>query len=478
MAPQQKQPPYYQSSFISNDKTRVLFTADGAPYVICDSDEAFQNPTTPKETTPELANAQLNLNLGQTFISRGESNSSILLFIKLLDLVFVQWWDGWLCALYARFVPLSVRRCIVFAAWCTYRAVHAYTLGRTTGLHASQSLDYHALTTALWWSRFVPVPPRRMRFSLSQLNACTPNVVESAVTTVRHEMILTDGVPLTQTDHCVVTGLYLHSGDGAANVSAANTNSKTIFWIYGGAYLAGDAVGNSSAADWIGRRANKHVFVPTIRLAPEANLDDVLWDACLAYKYLCQSVDPNNIVVLGISSGAAIAVRLLQLIAEQKRNEELMPSYLSTVVKGLKMPQSAVLFGPYIDYTMPKKGSFLHYAKHDLIVNEAVQDYGLPYLEKFIPNGRRREYSPVYRSMQGLPPLCVVVSEHECVYDMTIELVNQARQAGVPVTVGVWKYMCHVFSLLWAFCPEGALSMEFVCDWIRAQESTDARACE
>ena len=72
--------------------------------------------------------------------------------------------------------------------------------------------------------------------------------------------------------------------------------------------------------------------------------------------------------------------------------------------------------------------------------------------------------------MEGLPPLCVVVSEHEAVYDMTMEMVNRARGQGVNVTVGVWKYMCHVFSFLWGFVPEGRHSMLFVSNWLNQQQ--------
>ena len=73
--------------------------------------------------------------------------------------------------------------------------------------------------------------------------------------------------------------------------------------------------------------------------------------------------------------------------------------------------------------------------------------------------------------MEGLPPLCVVVSEHEAVYDMAMALVNRARAQGVAVTVGVWKYMCHVFTLLPSMLPEGDQSLQFACDWIREQTS-------
>jgi len=312
--------------------------------------------------------------------------------------------------------------------------------------------------------------------------------VESKVERIDYGMTrhLKGTIPSQQKDHTTVKGLYLYS----SSLSKKQEDPYVIFWLYGGAFLSGDVEGNSSSADWIGRQCSVQancgvdVFLPEFRLAPEANFDDVLWDVSLSYRYLLQirGVNPNKVLFLGISSGAALCVRLMQLIAEYQRGEDLLPSYLSTILEAndksgkedralLHMPKAAVLFGPYVDYTIhDTNGSFHHYAKHDLVVNESVQEYGLPYLDTFIPRGySRKEYSPVYRSCVGLPPLCVIVSEHEAVYDMTIGLVNNARSCGVPVTVALFKYLCHVFPFLWAFVPESKISMDFVVKWICEQ---------
>ena len=91
-------------------------------------------------------------------------------------------------------------------------------------------------------------------------------------------------------------------------------------------------------------------------------------------------------------------------------------------------------------------------------------------------NGRIK-YSPLFHDMNDLPPICVIVSEHESCYDMSIEIVNKARRQAsattgnrpTDVTVGVWKHMCHVFSMMQAFLPEGKASIEFVKAWIRTK---------
>lgn len=494
-------------------QTRVLETADGAPYVLCSSREAFVNPTTPPHLTPEQVNETLNLTLGlpRTVLTWRSGTSRWLLdLIALLDVVLVSWWEPFLCVVWSRHVPVSLKRGLIFAAWRVYLAFHRAVLGRSTGLHRSASEESHALTTVMFWAQFIPIHPPRIRFSLGELHVVSRSEVPepSRVVWINDDSFLSgQDVPASQLDHCTVRGMCIRRIFGDSNggettdddddddgLPGTKDGRRVLFWIYGGAYLAGDCQSNSAVVDeFIHDCGLDAAFVPQFRLAPEATMDDVLWDVCLAYAWLCRRVDDpaTQIVVAGVSSGGALALRLVQLIAERSRGEDVLPSLLAPLLDGggaaavpCRQPLAVVMFGPYVDYTEPKIGSFLHFAKHDLVVSEAVQEYGLPYLDGFIPKlegdddgdgsnaAGRRAHSPVHRSMEGLPPLCFVVSEHEVTYDMTVQCVNRARAEGVAATIGVWKYMCHTFTFLQAFLPEGRLSMEFAKDWVRQQLDT------
>ena len=67
------------------------------------------------------------------------------------------------------------------------------------------------------------------------------------------------------------------------------------------------------------------------------------------------------------------------------------------------------------------------------------------------------------------------MSEHEAVYDETCMLVNRARAAHVSVTVGLWRYMCHVWLFLNGFVPEGEQAMAFIVTWIRELQNQQPR---
>ena len=363
--------------------TLVLHTADGAPYVICRCPEAYVNPTAAAShhkilTSCEDTNATLRLNLGQSLLTRTNGLGTLVFWIgRFADMVLVEWWEAWGMALYNDHVPVAWKRTMTRLVWKLYLNCHSTLLGKRTGLHPSQSLEYHALTTALFPSKFLAWTPRRMRFFLKELRSSAVtepppvnrvDVVEETLTGIT--------IPREQKDYGTVQGWYIHR---TTKKDKHKQNKGVIFWIYGGAYLSGDVQGNAPSADAMCQATGcDAVFVPEFRLAPEANLFDVLWDLCLALYWLQQKCNNEQpLYLVGVSSGAALATRLLQMIAQQSRNESLdVPDYFVPLVSKINMKSmgGAVLFGPYVDYKQlyehERKGSFLHYAQHDLIVNE------------------------------------------------------------------------------------------------------------
>jgi acetyl esterase/lipase len=443
---------------IRREKT-VIVERDGIAHVKCTSRDAFVNPATPPGMTPTQVNQTLQLNLG---LAIPVENPTLRRCVGLFNMIFISWYEHVLFRLWNA-MSVTTRKNICFAAWALYLPLHKYLLGRTTGLHPSQSEEYHALTSLMWWGRLFPVTIPRMRFALSQLSVWTTNEIVSEVDQISHNMAeVMDGEVPEQPS--IVSGYYIHSG--------GSSSKKVLLWTYGGAFLSGDALGNISPAEQCGKRCGIDIFIPQYRLLPEHAVDDMFWDVNLAYCYLVRvrKVDPSDIIILGISSGGGLATRLMQYISEIQRCLSISPPYMAKILDKTMMPSGAVLLCPFVDYTAPKDGgSFLEYQKHDLIVNQSVLEVGMPYFEHALGTDPvvRKQASPCFRDFYNLPPMCVVISEHEVVYDQTIVLINAARAQGVQVTVGLWKYMCHVWCFLAGFAPEGEHAMDFVSVWIR-----------
>lgn len=256
-------------------------------------------------------------------------------------------------------------------------------------------------------------------------------------------------------------------------------SKKVLLWLYGGAYLSGDSKGNLNFAEKIGQQCDcMDVFLPNYRLLPECTFFDAIYDVTLAYEYLItvRGYHPDDVVLFGISSGGGLLVRLLQRIVEFKNEMEVLgddgcdggndDEVVETRKKLTLVPTGALLMCPFVDYTKPK-GSFTEYIAHDLIVNESVFEEGEQYLQTLGSEESNRRESPVHRSCKGLPPLCIIASEHECVYDQNILLCNNARKDGVQVDLGLWKYMCHVWPVWSGFIPESRQAVDFMCNWMK-----------
>jgi monoterpene epsilon-lactone hydrolase len=455
-------------------------TGPSSTFIHCKSKapyEAYQPP----HLSPIAVKRSLNLHLGLPFDPRNVK--AIRRICKLISdlLTFV---ESYLFRLFEA-VPLRLRQSFLMKIWSLYLPLHRATLGNRTGIHKDASFEYHALTTVMYWGRLFPVSIRRIRYSLSMLSVWHgPDVypkihgygTKSLTSLIRerdrnvevikfdkhkNEVTLMNALSQRESDR-PVSGYYVHN----ENISL-NKSKKVLFYLYGGAFLGGDAKGNVLFGSKLSQKCNMDVFIPQYRLLPEYHFFDALDDVVRAYAYLIEvkGFEPENVILFGISSGGGLVLRLLQRIVElQTQKESLQCNQM------LNVPRGAVLMSPFVDFTVPK-GSFKEYRSQDLIVNESVCDEGVPYLTTLGDDTERYEESPVNRSFEGLPPLCLIVSEHECVYDMNIDMCNKAREAGISVDLGVWKYMCHVWPVLTAFLPEARSAIDFVCDWIDASDN-------
>jgi len=333
--------------------------------------EAYQDPY----SSPVKVNKSLNLHLGMPFNPR--KIKSLRRVCKLLSdlLAFVE------THLFRVFeaIPLRLRQIVLIKVWALYLPLHRATLTDSTGIHRDASVEYHALTTIMYWTRLFPVTVRRIRYSLSMLPVYqgpgvypTTRIKQSEIkvdkiyyVTNKDEAPLMKVLSQRESDR-PVSGYYVHNDNGDESSSSSNKSKKVIFYLYGGAFLGGDAKGNVPFGSKLSQKCSMDVFLPQYRLLPEYHFFDALDDIIRAYAYLIEvkNINPENVILFGISSGGGLIVRLLQRIVElQSKKESLKCGGM------LNIPNGAVLMSPFVDYTTPK-GSFQEYTVHDLIVNE------------------------------------------------------------------------------------------------------------
>jgi acetyl esterase/lipase len=248
---------------------------------------------------------------------------------------------------YTKFIHLSFVQ-LVLRAWTVYFSLHRIILGRSTGIHPDASLEYHALTSICWWTRVFPATIERMRFALNQLqvyhppsrNIKTKAIAIAADTTIKNTTTITGGevyssdpVRVNDCDSCLTNALDTYGVYVSLRCTEANSDhnddpskQKVVFWIFGGAFLAGDVEGNMGCAEKIATQCGANaVFLANYRLAPEYNLQDAYDDVYQSYHKLLSTycVSPKNIIVYGISSGTYKLVRITNKLL---LNDAIKPS--------------------------------------------------------------------------------------------------------------------------------------------------------
>lgn len=247
----------------SSGRTDTYETADGAQYVVCNSKGPFVNPTSDHPKTNDSAycaevNGALNLNLGQSIITPTNTTGKVVVWVcRFLDKILLEWWEKVGMYVWNEIVPVRLKRRFVRYGWPAVHGIHKTLLGKRTGLHPTQSVEYHTFTSLMFLGPFMACTPRRMRFFLKELYINAPNDPphKERIKIVSESMQgILKKVPSEQKKHMTAQGWFIRK-------SLTEKSKGTIFWIYGGAYLAGDVRGNSSVADWMAGETDMDVFM-------------------------------------------------------------------------------------------------------------------------------------------------------------------------------------------------------------------------
>jgi len=231
--------------------------------------------------------------------------------------------------------------------------------------------------------------------------------------------------------------------------------SQTILYLRGGGYSFGSLGTHREVVQRICRASGCRTLNVAYRLAPENPFPAAVEDATLAYRWLLsQGVDPGNVVVAGDSAGGGLALALM----------------IATRDAGEPLPRAAVVTSPWVDMTLSGESMKTRAADDPLIHEDWLRNCVADYVGDGDP--RNALASPLYADLSGLPPLLIQVGECETLLDDSTRLAEQAKAAGVDVTLEVWPEMIHIWHIFAAMLPEGQQAIERIGEWVREKTAS------
>lgn len=216
----------------------------------------------------------------------------------------------------------------------------------------------------------------------------------------------------------------------------ANGTSATApvaLYFHGGAYLCGTPAQYRNATVWLSRLAGVRVLAVDYALAPEHPYPRSFEDALTVYRWLlAQSQAPEQMVVVGDSAGASIAITLTA----------------DALALGLPLPAAVLANSPFADLALQSPSlndPALNQQEPNRSTIEWLAQTYLEAPENGILDAQDPRHSPVYRDLAGLPPLLIQTAGKDNLRDDGLRLAAQARSCGVATTHTDYPTCGHIW---------------------------------
>lgn len=202
-------------------------------------------------------------------------------------------------------------------------------------------------------------------------------------------------------------------------------DNRTVLYLHGGGYFFGSAAQDRGVASRLAVTLKARVAAPDYRLAPEAPFPAALDDAVSTFTALLDA-GHSNIVLVGLSSGAGLAVSLLVRLRSM----------------GAPLPARVVLLSPMVDATGTTP-SWTTNVSVDWGEPTALVRWAQLYAGALHPAAP--EISAIHADLTGLPPILVANGEAELLADDAQSFVERAKRAGLRVIHHIEPDMIHAF---------------------------------
>lgn len=235
------------------------------------------------------------------------------------------------------------------------------------------------------------------------------------------------------------------------SVSAAPDFDRILIHLHGGAFVFGSAASYRQRAQRLSFRCKAEVFVPEYRLAPEHPFPAALEDALVTYQYVRALRPSSPVVISGDSAGGGLALSLVLRLREL----------------GERMPDGVIMLSPWTDLSVSGNSIDRNQRRDLWLSRKHLERWARHYVGDADP--RTPLLSPVFAELHALPPLLLLVGEHETLLDDALRVAWRATLAGTPAHVHIGARMQHDWPLTMPWLPESRLAWRVIAEFIDAR---------
>ena len=177
-------------------------------------------------------------------------------------------------------------------------------------------------------------------------------------------------------------------------------------------------------------RTNCAIIAPDYPLAPAYTYKESFDMVSALYKLLFSTISPDELILMGDSSGGGFALSL----AQKMRNEQV------------SQPKQIILLSPWLDITLTNPDIKIIDHSDPFLGKESLQKAGKLYAGNTNPD--HYLLSPINGSLEGLGKLSVFVGSNEILVADARKLKSLAEAKGIDLNYYEYEKMVHAWMLL------------------------------
>jgi acetyl esterase/lipase len=226
-------------------------------------------------------------------------------------------------------------------------------------------------------------------------------------------------------------------------------DDKIAIYTFGGAYYFGTPL--SSLSTGLAFELGIKVCAIDYRLGPDHPYPAALEDSFSVYREIIKDFNSKNIVWLGDSAGAHLA--LVTLLKAKK--------------EGLPMPAALALCSPW---TEMEKLSDTYYSLEGYDPVLSYDNFIKIVSDEYFKGHNRKDplVSPVYGDYsKNFPPVIITTGTRDLLLSDCARLYRQMRRCGVTAELNLWEGMWHVFEAFgYPVIPEAKESLKEIASFL------------
>lgn len=235
---------------------------------------------------------------------------------------------------------------------------------------------------------------------------------------------VTEAMDITEETAADGTLCYVMTPKGGAQ------GDETILYFHGGAFILQIMPPMWKFCMKLANELSCTIRIPMYKLTPPADYAYYYEMVVAAYEQALESVDPKNLIVLGDSAGAHLAVACCQM----------------AIVKGLPQPALLVPISPWLDMGCELEGKDELDAGDPVItiwgLHELVNLWGREAVD-----AQQFPGCPLHGPFEGIAPSLVLVGGTEIMQTDAIEFKRLAEEAGSSVRLIIGEGLWHIYIL-------------------------------